>query len=47
MGDLLVTVEVEVPKQLSDEAREALETFRKATGDTSPREDLLRRAKAG
>ena len=47
VGDLLVTVEVEVPKQLSDEAREALETFRKATGDTDPREDLLRRAKAG
>ena len=47
VGDLLVTVEVEVPKQLNDEAREALQTFRKATGDTDPREDLLRRAKAG
>ena len=47
VGDLLVTVDVQVPRQLSDEEREALETFRKAAGDQDPREDLLRRAKAG
>jgi len=45
MGDLLVTVDVQVPKQLNDEAREALETFRKAAGDADPRDELLRRAK--
>jgi molecular chaperone DnaJ len=44
-GDLLVTVEAQVPRKLNDEAREALETFRKATGDEDPRDDLLRRAK--
>jgi molecular chaperone DnaJ len=47
VGDLLVTVDVQVPKQLNDEAREALETFSKAIGDADPRSDLLRRAKAG
>ena len=47
VGDLLVTVDVQVPRQLNDEEREALETFRKAAGDQDPREDLLRRAKAG
>ncbi len=46
VGDLLVTVDVQVPKQLNDEERDALETFRKASGDRDPREDLLRRAKA-
>ena len=47
VGDLLVTVNVQVPKQLNDEEREAIETFRKAAGDGDLREDLLRRAKAG
>jgi len=47
VGDLLVTVEVQVPRQLNDEEHEALETFRKAAGDTDPREGLLRQAKAG
>ena len=47
VGDLLVTVDVQVPKQLNDEEREAIETFRKAAGDGDLREDLLRRAKAG
>ena len=46
-GDLLVTVDVQVPKSVSSEAREALETFSKATGDPDPRAELLRRAKAG
>jgi molecular chaperone DnaJ len=47
VGDLLVSVDVQVPRQLNDEEREALETFRKAAGDQDPRKDLLRRAKAG
>ncbi|MFD7614828.1 molecular chaperone DnaJ [Streptomyces sp. NPDC059828] len=44
-GDLLVTVEVAVPKELGDEAREALEAYRKATGDTDPRAELFQAAK--
>ena len=39
-GDLLVTVEVAVPQRLSDEAREALEKYAAAAGE-SPREGLL------
>jgi molecular chaperone DnaJ len=47
MGDLLVTVNVQVPKNLDSEARETLETYRKLTGGEDPRADLLRQAKAG
>jgi molecular chaperone DnaJ len=47
LGDLLVTVNVQVPKNLDSEARETLETFRKLTGGEDPRADLLRQAKAG
>ena len=48
MGDLLVTVNVQVPKTLDGEAREALETFRKLTARRGSRgTDLLRQAKAG
>jgi molecular chaperone DnaJ len=47
MGDLLVTVNVQVPKTLDGEARETLETFRKLTAGEDPRADLLRQAKAG
>jgi molecular chaperone DnaJ len=46
-GDLLVTVDVQVPKSVSDQAREALETFREATAGPDPREELLRKARAG
>ncbi|MEP7025534.1 MAG: molecular chaperone DnaJ [Actinomycetota bacterium] len=46
-GDLLVTVDVQVPKHTEGEAREALETYRKATADGDLRDDLLKRAKAG
>ena len=45
-GDLLATVEVQVPSGLSDEAREALEQFVQAHGDQDPRKDLLEAAKA-
>jgi molecular chaperone DnaJ len=47
VGDLLVTVEVQVPRQLADEERDALETYSKTARDTDPRDALLRRAKAG
>jgi molecular chaperone DnaJ len=47
LGDLLVTVNVQVPKTLDSQARETLETFRKLTGGEDPRADLLRQAKAG
>ena len=46
-GDLLVTVNVQVPKNVNGEAREALETFRKVTAGDDPRDELLRQAKAG
>jgi molecular chaperone DnaJ len=44
-GDLLVTVEVAVPKELNDKAREALETYRQATAGEDPRADLFQAAK--
>ncbi|MFJ9430975.1 molecular chaperone DnaJ [Streptomyces sp. NPDC101490] len=44
-GDLLVTVEVAVPKELDDKAREALETYREATASEDPRVELFQAAK--
>ncbi|MFE5792703.1 molecular chaperone DnaJ [Streptomyces sp. NPDC056503] len=44
-GDLLVTVEVAVPEELDDKAREALEQYRTATADTDPRAELFQAAK--
>jgi molecular chaperone DnaJ len=46
MGDLLVTIDVQVPAELSDKAREALENLRDATAGADPREELIRKAKA-
>jgi molecular chaperone DnaJ len=43
-GDLLVTVEVVVPEQLDDEARQALETYANALGPANPRARLLAEA---
>ncbi|MGD7733123.1 molecular chaperone DnaJ [Propionibacteriaceae bacterium G57] len=40
-GDLLVTVEVEVPDHLSDEARKALDDYAKAVGESNPRAGLF------
>ena len=45
-GDLLATVDVQVPTAMSDEAREALEKFVEAHGEDDPRKDLLEAAKA-
>jgi len=43
-GDLLVTVNVQVPRELSDKARDALEMFRDATAGPDPRAEALRQA---
>src|ERR1700761_4766095 len=45
-GDLLVTVEVIVPKNVSNKGRQALEDLREATAGEDPRETLLQRAKS-
>ena len=45
-GDLLVTLQVAVPKRVDGAAREALEAFRDATKAEDPRADLLARARA-
>ncbi|MEU5837569.1 molecular chaperone DnaJ [Streptomyces diacarni] len=44
-GDLLVTVEVTVPTELDDKARDALETFQDALADEDPRAALFKAAK--
>ena len=44
-GDLLATMAVQVPQNLNGAARQALESFREATADEDPRDDLLRRAR--
>ncbi|NXY96744.1 molecular chaperone DnaJ [Streptomyces sp. BR123] len=44
-GDLLVTVEVAVPSELTDKAREALEMYRDATDSVDPRAALFESAK--
>ena len=40
-GDLLATVEVTVPQNLSSEARDALRTYAEQTTDHDPRKDLF------
>ncbi|MEE1941761.1 molecular chaperone DnaJ [Streptomyces sp. TRM 70361] len=44
-GDLLVTIEVAVPKGLSDKARDLLESYRDATAGEDPRAALFKAAK--
>ena len=41
-GDLLVTIKVQVPAQLNEAQREALEAYRAASGGADPRAELLR-----
>jgi molecular chaperone DnaJ len=41
---MLVTVNVQVPHDLSDKARDALETFRDATAGPDPRAEVLKNA---
>jgi molecular chaperone DnaJ len=45
LGDLLVTVDVQVPTELTDTARDALEKFREATSGEDPRDELLRKGR--
>ncbi|MEU7002849.1 molecular chaperone DnaJ [Nonomuraea sp. NPDC046570] len=45
-GDLLVTFEVIVPKQLDDKARELLTEFRDATAGDDPRAELIQKARS-
>ena len=45
-GDLLITVEVQVPRRLSAAAKKSLEIFAEETKDDSPRRDLKERAGA-
>ncbi|SDS84793.1 molecular chaperone DnaJ [Microlunatus soli] len=45
-GDLLVTVEVVVPEQLSEQAREALGSYAAAAGTTDPRQALFAKARS-
>jgi molecular chaperone DnaJ len=44
-GDLLVTVEVIVPRDVTSKGRKALEELREATAGQDPREELLQRAR--
>jgi molecular chaperone DnaJ len=44
-GDLLVKVDVQVPTELTEQAREALEKFKDATTGENPRDELLRRGR--
>ncbi|MFJ9417015.1 molecular chaperone DnaJ [Streptomyces sp. NPDC101227] len=44
-GDLLVTIEVQVPGDLSDKAKESLESYREATVGSDPRAELFQAAK--
>jgi molecular chaperone DnaJ len=44
-GDLLVKVDVQIPAELTEEAREALERFRDTTKGEDPRDDLLRKSR--
>jgi len=46
-GDLLVSVNVQVPQNVSSKAKEALENYREATAGPDPRDELLRKARAG
>lgn len=41
VGDLLVTIEVHVPRHLSDQARAALTEYVAAAGEADPRADLM------
>jgi len=46
VGDLLITVEVQVPQRLDGKAKKALEEFAEEMKDQSPRIDLLERSRA-
>jgi len=45
-GDLLITVDVQVPQRVDGKAKEALEAFAQATAEFDPRAELSQRARA-
>jgi len=45
-GDLLITIDVQVPQRVDGAAKKALEDFAKATGEFNPRQDLAQKARA-
>ena len=45
-GDLLITVEIQVPQRVDGKAKEALEAFAQATKEFNPRIDLAQKARA-
>jgi molecular chaperone DnaJ len=45
-GDLMVTVEVQVPQRLDGKAKHALEEFAQATKNDNPRTDFFSRARS-
>ena len=45
-GDLLITIDVQVPQRVDGAAKKALEDFAKATAEFDPRQDLAQKAKA-
>jgi molecular chaperone DnaJ len=45
VGDLLVEVNVQVPTELSETAKDALEKFKEATAGEDPRDELLRKGR--
>jgi molecular chaperone DnaJ len=45
VGDLLVKVDVQVPSELTDTAKDALERFKEATAGEDPRDELLRKGR--
>ena len=46
VGDLLITLDVQVPQRVDGAAKKALEDFVRASGDFDPRQDLAQRARA-
>ena len=45
-GDLMVTLEIQVPQRVEGKAKQALETFAAETAEFDPRADLAQRARA-
>ena len=45
-GDLLITIDIQVPQRVDGKAKEALEAFAKATEEFDPRIDLAQKARA-
>jgi len=45
-GDLIVTIDVQVPQRVDAKAKKALEDFAEATQEFNPRSDLKQRSQA-